>query len=112
MLQREGGNPARGGRLAAGPARGGPDGRDREFGADGAPLQGAEGDDIQASWTEKGRGEAGRSTLQLILDGGVEECILGPEAEDVDVLLARSGKSPRTSFDLGRKVLMRGTLRA
>ena len=39
---------------------------------------------IQASWTERGRGEEGRFTLQLILDNGVEEYILEPEAEDID----------------------------
>ncbi|MBD0270387.1 MAG: hypothetical protein ICV73_00535, partial [Acetobacteraceae bacterium] len=49
---------------------------------------------IQASWTERQRGEEGRFTLQLILDNGVEEYILEPEADDIDVILklfARSG---------------------
>jgi len=68
--------------------------------------------DIQASWVEKGRGEAGRFTLQLILDGGVEEYILAPEAEDIDVLLGLFARSGHATFDLERKVLMFSTLKA
>lgn len=61
---------------------------------------------IQASWTEQGRGEAGRFTLQLVLDNGVEEYILDVEASDIDVILKLFGKSGHTTFDLERKVLM------
>jgi hypothetical protein len=68
--------------------------------------------EIQASWTEKGRGEPGRFTLQLVLDGGVEEYILAPEAEDIDVLLKLFAQSGHTTFDLERKVLMFSTLKA
>ncbi len=39
--------------------------------------------DTQASWTEKGRDECGRFTLELILDGGVKEYILAPDAWDI-----------------------------
>ena len=35
---------------------------------------------MQASWQEQERGKAGLFTLQLILDNGVEEYILEPEA--------------------------------
>ena len=61
---------------------------------------------IQASWTEQARGEEGRFTLQLILDNGVEEYILAPKAEDIDVILKLFGRSGTATFDLDRKVLM------
>jgi hypothetical protein len=61
---------------------------------------------IQASWTERERGEAGAFTLQLILDNGVEEYILRPDEDDLDVLLKLFERSPHTTFDLDRKVLM------
>ncbi len=68
--------------------------------------------DIQASCTDKGRGESGRFTLQLVLDGGVGEYILAPEAEDIDVLMTLFAKSGHATFDLERKVLMFSTLKA
>jgi hypothetical protein len=68
--------------------------------------------DIQASWTEKGRGEPGRFTLQLILDGGVEEYILVPEAHDIEAMMLLFARSAHTTFDLERKVLMFSTLKA
>ena len=61
---------------------------------------------IQASWTERERGEEGRFTLQLILDNGVEEYILEPENEDIDVILKLFARSNTATFDLERKVLM------
>ena len=61
---------------------------------------------IQASWTERERGQRGTFTLQLILDSGVEEYILDPDADDIDVLLKLFARSGHTTFDLGRKVLM------
>ena len=66
----------------------------------------------QASWVEQGRGEDGRFTLQLILDNGVEEYILEPTEDDVDVLLKLLGMSKHTMFDLERKVLMFSNLKA
>ena len=62
--------------------------------------------DYQASWTEQGRGEDGRFTVQLILDNGVEEYILQTTADDLDVLLNLLKRSKHTMFDLDRKVLM------
>lgn len=62
--------------------------------------------DYQASWTELGRGEPGRFTLQLILDSGVEEYILEVSAEDVDVLLSLFKRADHAMFDMERKVLM------
>lgn len=61
---------------------------------------------IQASWTEQERGESGLFTLQLILDNGVEEYILQPDEDDMDVILKLFERSPHTTFDLERKVLM------
>jgi hypothetical protein len=61
---------------------------------------------IQASWTETQRGEEGKFTLQLILDNGVEEYILEPEADDIDVILKLFARSGHTTFDVDRKVLM------
>ena len=62
--------------------------------------------DIQASWVEQERGQRGRFTLQLILDNGVEEYILEPDADDLDVLVKLFARSEHTTFDLERKVLM------
>jgi hypothetical protein len=61
---------------------------------------------IQASWTEKERGESGVFLLQLILDNGVEEYILNLDEDDMDVILKLFDRSPHTTFDLERKVLM------
>jgi len=65
---------------------------------------------VQASWTEEERGAPGAFTLQLILDNGVDEYILRPTADDVDVLMKLLERSDHATFDLGRKVLMFGNL--
>ena len=65
---------------------------------------------MQASWTEQERGEEGAFTLQLILDNGVEEYILRPDADDMDVLLKLFSKSGPTVFDMERKVLIFGNV--
>jgi hypothetical protein len=65
---------------------------------------------IQASWKEEARGEEGRFTLQLILDNGVEEYILAPDADDMDVIVKLFARSDHTTFDLERKVLMFGNM--
>ncbi|MGG5811891.1 hypothetical protein [Falsiroseomonas sp. CW058] len=65
---------------------------------------------IQASWTETERGEEGKFTLQLILDNGVEEYILQPDSDDIDVILKLFARSAHTTFDLDRKVLMFGNM--
>ncbi len=61
---------------------------------------------IQASWTVRERGQQGRFTLQLILDNGVEEYVLDVDADDLEPMLVLFGRSPYTTFDLDRKVLM------
>jgi hypothetical protein len=65
---------------------------------------------IQGSWTEQERGEEGAFTLQLILDNGVDEYILRPDADDLDVLLKLFSKSNHTVFDMERKVLIFGNI--
>ena len=62
--------------------------------------------DYQASWTERGRGQPGVFTLQLILDKGVEEYILEVTADDADVLTKLLKRSDYAMFDTERKVLM------
>lgn len=66
----------------------------------------------QASWVEQGRGEDGKFTLQLILDNGVEEYILEPTEDDIDVIVKLLALSKHTTFDLERKVLMFSNLKA
>ena len=61
---------------------------------------------VQASWTERERGEDGAFTLQLILDNGADEYILQPTEDDLDTLLELFERSDHATFDLGRKVLM------
>ena len=65
---------------------------------------------IQASWQEQETGKEGLFTLQLILDNGVEEYIMQPEAEDLESLLKLFKISKHTTFDTKRKVLMFSTL--
>ena len=67
---------------------------------------------IQASWTERERGQKGLFTLQLVLDTGVEEYILAPDADDIDVMMTLFARSGHTTFDLDRKVLMFANLSA
>lgn len=69
-------------------------------------IQTREVTQIQASWTEVGRGEPGKFTLQLILDNGVDEYVLQPDEDDIDVLLELFKRSHHATFDLNRKVLM------
>jgi hypothetical protein len=67
---------------------------------------------IQASWTERGRGEEGLFTVQLILDNGVEEYILDVDSDDMEPMLRLLERSKHTTFDLERKVLMFSNLGA
>ena len=61
---------------------------------------------FQPSWHERTRGEGGSFYIQLILDHGVEEYILEPDADDADVLLKLLAQGGYIGFDMGRKVLM------
>ncbi len=61
---------------------------------------------VQASWTEEERGASGAFTLQLILDNGVDEYVLRPTAEDLEIVLELLRRSGSATFDSDRKVLM------
>jgi hypothetical protein len=65
---------------------------------------------VQASWTERQRGQPGKFTIQLILDHGVEEYILQPHAEDAELLLQLFSQGIPTMFDVERKVVMFGNI--
>jgi hypothetical protein len=62
----------------------------------------------QYSWTESEPGESGTFTIQLVLDNGVEEYILRPSVDDMDVLSGLLAKGSDVHFDIDRKVLMFG----
>ncbi len=62
--------------------------------------------ELQASWTEHGRGDQGSFTYQLILDNGAEEYVLQPNAEDAKVILELLQNSQAIFFDLDNKVLI------
>jgi hypothetical protein len=62
----------------------------------------------QFSWTESAPGADGTFTLQLILDGGAEEAVVRPTADDVDVLQDLFRGQGKVFFDTDRKVLMFG----
>lgn len=66
---------------------------------------------IQASWTERERGEEGLFTVQLILDNGADEYVLEVDSDDMEPMLQLFRASDHAMFDLGRKVLMFGTLK-
>ena len=66
--------------------------------------------EVQASWTERGRGEPGSFTIQLILDNGAEEYVIRPPAEDADALMDLFSMSENIYFDLERQVLMFGNI--
>ncbi len=60
----------------------------------------------QPSWRESQEGAPGSFYIQLILDHGVDEYILEPEADDADVLLKLLAQGGYIGFDKERKVLM------
>ncbi|MCA1687663.1 MAG: hypothetical protein LC714_03480 [Actinobacteria bacterium] len=62
--------------------------------------------DVQVSWTERGRGEHGSFTVQLILDNGAEEYVLQPTVEDTKVMLRLFERAQSVYFDLDRQVLI------
>lgn len=61
---------------------------------------------VQASWTERERGQPGAFTFQLILDHGAEEYVLRPAPADAEVILQLLARSGGATFDLARKVLV------
>ena len=65
---------------------------------------------VQASWTERERGQPGKFTVQLILDHGVEEYILQPHVADAELLIQLFSKGVSAMFDMERKVVMFGNV--
>ena len=61
---------------------------------------------IQPSWKAGGRGEDGEFYIQLVLDNGVDEYVLQPSEDDVDVLLGLFEKSKYTVWDDERQILI------
>ena len=61
---------------------------------------------IQPSWKEGERGEAGEFYIQLVLDNGVDEYIIQPSSDDVDVILEMFEKSKYTVWDDERQILI------
>ena len=66
--------------------------------------------DVQVSWTERGRGEHGAFTVQLILDSGAEEYVLQPTAENTKAMVELFKLTDKIFFDVGRHVLIFGDL--
>lgn len=62
----------------------------------------------QHSWTESEPGAPGTFTIQLVLDNGVEEYILRPSVDDMDVIKDLLDEGSDVHFDLERKVLIFG----
>lgn len=61
---------------------------------------------IQPSWKAGARGEDGEFYIQLVLDNGVDEYVLQPSEDDVDVLLSLFEKSKYTVWDDERQILI------
>ncbi len=66
--------------------------------------------DVHANWSEQERGGPGKFSYQLVLDNGVEEYAIRPEAEDADVLIELFKQTGTIYFDLERKVLIFGSI--
>jgi hypothetical protein len=64
----------------------------------------------QFSWVAQEPGEPGVFTLQLVLDQGAWEEVLTLDAEDAEVLQGQLRHNHDVSYDVGRRVLMFGTV--
>ena len=63
----------------------------------------------QPTWTEKGPGQQGTYTFQLILDHGADETVLTLTEDDADNLFDWLSARSDVYFDVERRVLMFGT---
>ena len=63
----------------------------------------------QPTWTEKGPGQPGTYTIQLILDNGAEEAVLTLTEDDADNLFDWLSDSNEVYFDMQRRVVLFGT---
>ena len=66
--------------------------------------------DVHANWSEQERGAPGKFSYQLILDNGVEEYAIRPDAEDADVLVELFKLTDKIYFDMSRQVLIFGDI--
>lgn len=64
----------------------------------------------QFSWVAAEPGEEGTFTLQLVLDQGAWEEVLTIDSDDAEVLRGLLRNSENVHYDIGRRVLMFGTM--
>ncbi len=62
--------------------------------------------DVHANWSAQENDEPGKFSYQLILDGGAEEVVIRPTADDADVLKDLFGLSDDVHFDVSRGVVI------
>ena len=62
--------------------------------------------ELHGNYNEEGEGQAGKFSLQLILDEGAEEYVLRVPAEDVRTLMMMVDKAESMYFDTERGVLL------
>lgn len=67
--------------------------------------------DVHANWSEQAEGEAGKFSLQFVLDNGAEEYVIRPVAEDVKVLLKLIQAGESLYFDTERGVLVPSSIK-
>ncbi len=62
--------------------------------------------DIHGNFSEQGRGETGKFSLQLVLDDGAEEYVLRLTSEDTRTLMMMINEAESMYFDTERGVLI------
>ena len=62
--------------------------------------------DIHGNFSEQGKGETGKYSLQLVLDDGAEEYVLRLTAEDTRTLMMMIDEADSMYFDTERGVLI------
>ena len=62
--------------------------------------------DIHGNFSEQGKGETGKYSLQLVLDDGAEEYVLRLTAEDTRTLMMLIDEADSMYFDTERGVLI------
>ena len=62
--------------------------------------------EVHGNYNEEGEGQAGKFSLQLILDEGAEEYVLRVPAEDVRTLMMMVDKAESMYFDTERGALL------
>ena len=62
--------------------------------------------DVHANWSAQDRGEPGKFSLQLVLDGGAEEYLVRPPAADVKALLKLLVDSESVYVDTSRGIVI------